>query len=483
MSKSIFFKALKWSTAAEIASKVVQPVIFIALARLLTPEDYGVMAAAIMITSLTQILCDAGMSKALIQRQNDIEECASIAFWINLGFALMYSTILFFMAGPIANAVFHDVRVVMVLKWMTIQIILGALGSVHTALLQKKMGFKSLFWVRLASVAIPGLCSIPLAIYGFSYWALVAGTLVGQFMQVVILWSIYRWTPQFKFNVSLAKELGAFGLWVSLTGLLVWFYLWADSLVIGAYLGPHDLGLFRTGNMFVIMIFDGVLFGPILPVLYSYFSSLKQDMKKVSDVCSKIIMIIALIGIPLSFILYALADPISTIIFGNKWEGIASVIAIIGIMRGFGWLAGINGDTYRAIGKPQLETFIYAFSSVFLLAGFLVSIKFGFRVFLISRFLLGMFTLIPHFILLKKLVDLQLPPIFKMIFVCTLTGVIPIAINLIPWLDAVNLFLRIAIVSVSSAGCILFVLLAAERKFILSTFSELKALIVKSEKF
>ena len=175
---------------AEIASKAGEPLVFVILARLLTPEDFGVMAAALMVISFSQVFWDSGMGKALIQRQGDIDKAADAAFWINLVLGVAVAAVLFSLAASISEVFFHDDRVAGVLQVMTLQVFLGAIASVHVALLQKNMQFNRLFWVRFATVSLPGLASIPLAWGGMGYWALVGGTLLGQAAQVVMLWRI-----------------------------------------------------------------------------------------------------------------------------------------------------------------------------------------------------------------------------------------------------------------------------------------------------
>jgi len=101
-----------------------------------------------MVIALSQIFWEAGMSKALIQRQADIEDAGNAAFWINVGMGLLVAGAIYLVAGTVANTFFHDPRVVLVLRVMTIQVLLGAVSAVHTALLQKEMKFNRLFWVR-----------------------------------------------------------------------------------------------------------------------------------------------------------------------------------------------------------------------------------------------------------------------------------------------------------------------------------------------
>ena len=108
MNTSTFFNALKWSVAAEFASKAVQPLVFVILARLLNPEDYGVAAGAIMVISFTQIFWEAGMSKAIIQKKTDIDNAATVAFWINVTIAVIISIIIFLFSEIIADVIFHD---------------------------------------------------------------------------------------------------------------------------------------------------------------------------------------------------------------------------------------------------------------------------------------------------------------------------------------------------------------------------------------
>jgi PST family polysaccharide transporter len=197
-----FVHAVKWSFLAELVSKAITLIVFIVLARLLTPEDFGVMSAALMVIAFSQILWEAGMGKALIQRQTDIEDAANVAFWINLGLGVLIAGLLFWGAQPIALTFFQDARVTPVLQIMTLQVLLGALSSVQTALLQKEMDFKKLFWVRMATVALPGFASIPLAWGGMGYWALVAGTLTGQAVQVMMLWRMSEWRPRWRRRLS-----------------------------------------------------------------------------------------------------------------------------------------------------------------------------------------------------------------------------------------------------------------------------------------
>lgn len=414
-----FIHALKWSFLSELAAKAIQPIVFIVLARLLTPEDFGVMSAALMVIAFSQIFWEAGMGKALIQRQSDIEDAANAAFWINIGLGIVIATSLFVVASPVAHIFFHDDRVTAVLQIMTIQVFLGSASAVHTALLQKEMGFKKLFWVRFATVSLPGLASIPMAWKGMGYWALVVGTLVGQATQVVMLWRISGWRPRLTFNTQVARGMGYFGAWVGASGILTWFYGWADSLIVGMYLGSHELGLYRTGNQFAIMIF-AILLGPITPVLYSHLSKMNQNKDNIRNATEKVIKVLTLISVPLALIVFSLAGSISDALFGEKWQGIELVIGVMALMHGFSWVVGMNGEVYRAMGKPSYETIVTSTTLVIYLMAYLVAIEHGFEAFIWTRLGLALGALLLHLLVSRIVLHLPILRVMQYLFLIAL---------------------------------------------------------------
>lgn len=380
--------AFKWSVLGEISSKVVGPLVFLVLARILVPEDFGVVAAATVVISFSQVFWDAGLSKALVQRQEHIKESAIAAFWINMCLGIL-TALLLIVAAPKLASFFHDDRITLVLQVLALQLPLAAISSVHNALLQKDFHFKKLFWIRLITSAAPALASVPLALWGAGYWALVAGTLTGQVAQTIVLWRASPWRPSLQFDKSVALEIWLFGRWAMLSALLGWFYIWMDAIIVGHYLGTHDMGLYRTGNTFVTMIF-GLCFAPLLPVLYSAFSRAQKDLAKIREALLFIIKGITLIALPIAFGIHALRIPIADLVFGPQWDGVASVLGIMALMHGFSWIVGANGEVYRAIGKPHLEAWTTLVMLVVYLVAYLIAVRYGLEIFLVTRLCLAL---------------------------------------------------------------------------------------------
>ncbi|MDH1262582.1 lipopolysaccharide biosynthesis protein [Pseudomonas sp. GD03944] len=379
-----FVNALKWSFLAEFATKLVQPLLFIVLAWFLTPEDFGVMTAAMMVVAFSQIFWEAGMSKALIRQQTELAVAANSAFWINVGLGVVIAITLYGFSSSIALSFFQDDRVTAVLKAMTVQIIFGALCSVQIALLQKEMSFKKLFWVRFATVILPGMASVPLAWYGWGYWALVMGTLAGQLVQVVMLWSISTWRPRLIFKSDVTRDMVRFGSWVGLAGFLAWFYQWADALIVGAFLGGHELGLYRVGSLLVIYGY-AIVSAPVLPVFYSWL--VREAKQDISLSLRKIVNVLGGIFLPLGFFIYGISNWAESLFFEDVWAGVGQVIGVIALAQGLSCLFVANSEAYRAAGSPQYEVYPMAIGVAVFLPAYIFSVEYGLEAFLYARLL------------------------------------------------------------------------------------------------
>jgi O-antigen/teichoic acid export membrane protein len=245
-----------------------------------------------------------------------------------------------------------------------------------------------------------------------------------------------EWRPEWSFNAAVARELGGFGAWVAVSGLLAWFYVWADALIVGIYLGSHELGLYRTGNQFAMMIF-AILFGPIVPVLYSHLSTMKQDRERLGNAIEKVIKVLTLIAIPVAFIVFSLAEPIAAALFGDKWQGIGLVIGVMALMHGFSWVVGMNGEVYRAMGKPSYETIVSAATLAVYLGAYLVSVRQGLDAFVWTRLILALGALVLHLFVLRRVLSISLAPIARYLLAISIASAV--AVTLVQILASPNL--------------------------------------------
>ena len=439
-----FVSASKWASVSQIARKAIQPLVFVILAKLLTPDDFGVVAVAAMVISLSEYIWDAGLSKALIYEKENDEVLNNVVFWTNLVLGIVVYLIIFLFASEISTY-FKDPRIENAVKVQGLSVLVFAFASVQRALFQKALDFKSLFWVNLLTTTLPALVSVPLAYLGYGYWALIWSSVVGAIIQAITLWYYSKWRPAFRYDWQKLKNIIKFGAWVSGEGVLSWFFIWIDSMFVGHYLGTFDMGLYRTGNYFVSLIF-GILLGYLLPVVYSTFTKLREKREEFNKYYYSVVKTIVFIAYPVTFLVFITSNDIEKVVFGTKWHGISEVIMFLVLTHGLSWLVSINRELYRAIGKPKISTLTSIFSIPLFIVFYYVSVQDGLKMFLYTRFILAMIMLPIHLIILGKIAKLSILKIFIEIkwillfiglFVIVLSGVKYYYISSIPILNLI----------------------------------------------
>jgi PST family polysaccharide transporter len=470
--------SLKWSALMEVVSRTAQPIIFVILARLLAPNDFGVVATAMIAISFSQMFWDAGLSKALIQTQEAPEDAAHVVFWTNVVLGLLIYLLLFFTAPAIA-LFFNSPASGPVLRVLGIQIVIASLTSVQQALFVRDLDFRGLFWIKLFTAFIPGIFSIPLALYGYGVWALVAGSLAGQVINLYLLWNKSAWRPQFRYDVVLARSLFSFGFWVLLESFGAWLIVWGDNLIVGRFLGVHDLGVYRTGWMLVTIIFSLVL-NPFLPVLYPTFSRLQDDLPALKNTFHKVNRVVFALALPMGTGLLLVGPETAALLFGEKWQGLGFVLSVLGFMCGIGWLVGINAELYRAMGIPDMNTKLMYFTLLYYLPVYYISAQFGLEYFTMARFVVALVAIPIHIYLCVKILGVS--PIYlwqegkPMILstICMTVGVAALKWGILPFMPIPYAFLSLG--AFICAGCIIYLgcLWLLDRSFILQTSTLLK---------
>lgn len=376
-------KSVKWSALTEMVSRTASPIIFVVLARLLTPADFGVMAIAMIAISFSQMFWDAGLSKALIQTREAPEDAAHVVFWTNVFLGVLIYGILF-ISTPAISLFFKSPASGPVLRVLGFQIVIASFTSVQQALFVRDLNFRGLFWIKLFTAFIPGLCSIPMALFGYGVWALVAGSLAGQVLNCWLLWRRSAWRPKFTYNKELARKLFTFGFWVLLESFGAWLIIWGDNLIVGHFLGVHDLGVYRTGWMLVTIIFGFVL-NPFLPVLYPTFSRMQDDLPALKIAFNRVNRIVIALALPMGVGLWLTGPEMATVFFGSKWQGLGLVLSILALAFGLAWSVGINTELYRAMGRPDINTKLMFVTVLLYMPAYYIAAQFSLAIFIYVR--------------------------------------------------------------------------------------------------
>lgn len=353
--------ATKWSLITQVVSKLIKPVTTLVLAHILSPESFGIVATATMVTSLADTFSDAGFQKYLIQHEFKNEEslraCANVAFWTNMLVSIGLWLIIVLFGEEIAVAV-GCAGYELMLAVAGISLPLTALISVQTGIYQRRLDFRTLFSSNVASSIVILFSSVPLALLGADYWSLIFGTIAGNVVLVVWLSLKSDWHPVWGYKLKFLKKMLSFSVWTLLESLASWLTSWAGTFILGITLNSYYLGLYKTSTSLVTSI-TAVVTSSVIPVAFSMLSRLQSNRAAFDAMVYKIQYCLALFLVPLAFCIFVFKDSLVYTLLGEKWMETSLFVGLYGaacsLVIVFGYVAS---EAYRSLGQPRLSLLV-----------------------------------------------------------------------------------------------------------------------------
>lgn len=345
-------RGMGWNYLSFGGTKLLSLVTLSILARLLPPENFGLVALATLTMDYLSIISDLGFGAALIQRKDNVKEAANIAFLINL-LANSALTLIIFLAAPLAAAFFREPQVTVVLRWLGLTFLIKATGSIHGVLLARELNFKKKIIPDLGNAVFKGILSIGLALSGFGVWALVVGQLAGIMVMSVLLWYLVPWRPSFTWDTHLAKELFAYGF--SIMGVRA-LSAWEDNfdyLIIGRIFNATTLGIYTIAYRLPEMLILSTMWA-MTAVLFPAFSALQDEKDALKKGFLSTIRFVSLLVTPLCLGMVVTADPLVRVVFGDQWIDSIPILQVISLYTLMVSIGFHSGDVYKAIGRPDI---------------------------------------------------------------------------------------------------------------------------------
>ena len=374
--------AAKWSIMTQVVAKLIGPVTTMVLARLLTPEAFGVVASATMVTSLADTISDAGFQKYLIQHDYKDDEkrslSACVAFWTNLAISLLIVGVIAIFNEQLAVAVGNPgLGIVLIVASLSLP--LTSLVSVQTALYQRALDFRTLFSTRVGSSFLILLVSVPLALLGFGYWSMIIGTLSSNVLLAIWLTAKSEWKPHLQYSVRELRSMLSFGMWILLESLATWVNTWAGTFILGALMSAYYVGLYRTSTNICSSIMS-VFTSAIIPIAFSALSRVQGDDERFERILLKMQRYLAMCIIPLSFFCLVYRHALTLFLLGDQW---GETELFIGLWMFTGCINVVFGymcsEAYRAKGKPSLCVLVQVVYLAPFLPALYVSASFGYE--------------------------------------------------------------------------------------------------------
>ena len=345
-------KSLFWKLLERFGVQGVQFILQIILARLLSPEHYGVLSLMIIFTTLANVFIQQGFNTALIQNKNVTEEDYSSIFWVSLIIALLLYVILFFTA-PLIAAFYEIPDIVTPFRVLALVLIPGAINSIQVAKVSREMNFKKIFISNIAAIIISGVTGILIAYVGGGLWSLVIQTMLNVIVACAVMFVTVKWKPKFVCNTQRVKTLFAFGWKLLVSALIETLYQDLSSLVIGKKYSSEMLGFYNRGKQFpqfLISAINSAIQSVLLPAM-----SQKQDSKEqVKSLMRTSMSISAYIIFPMMAGLAAVAEPLVSILLTDKWLPCVPYMQIFCFTFAFWPVHTSNLQAINAMGRSDI---------------------------------------------------------------------------------------------------------------------------------
>jgi len=306
-----------WTGLQQIGKQSIGFVVSIMLARILLPEEFGLIAMIGVFMGLGALLLNAGLGQSLIRMSNPDDEDFSTVFFFNLIGSIVVYFIVFFSAPLIAEFYQQDV-LTEILRWYAIIFVINAFSMVQTTRLTKLMDFKTQMQISLPSIIIGGSVGIFMANNGYGVWSLVWMAIIQSLSDTVQLWGFTKWKPKWVFNIEKFKFHFNYGYKLTLSGVLDVVFINIYTIIIGKYFAPAQVGFYNRADTLKQIPVTNIS-NILSKVTFPLFAEIKDDDIRLKSVYKRIMKLVIFLVAPILLILAALAEPLFRFLFTEKW--------------------------------------------------------------------------------------------------------------------------------------------------------------------
>lgn len=349
-----------WNYAAFLVSKGLVFVATLVLARLLSPEEFGLVGMALLVITVLEIFRDFGIGAALIYRQNEEERhaAANMAFWLSAGIGVTLFTLNWLLAPVVAgffrtSSPEQSELMATLLRVLGFSLLFASLGSTHDALLQKEIDYRRRMIPEVGRTLIKGVMSVALAFMGWGAWSLVIGQVVGEGVATLLLWATSSWRPSLVLERSLLKPMAGYGSQIMMSNGLGTLVADVDYFIIASLLGETALGLYTLAFRIPEMLVSN-LSRAVSAVAFPVAARLQSDLGALRDAYLRMQRYMLLLLAPLGLGLAAATPTIMHALFQSRWDPAIPVMQLLSVYMALGAISHWPGVVYKAIGRPAI---------------------------------------------------------------------------------------------------------------------------------
>lgn len=368
---------IKWASIQLALDMTFRFSVKFILAKLLLPEQFGLIGMCTVFIAFANSLSELGMSAALIQKEND-EDAKSLyptAFVTSIASGVLFYLILVFAVTPFASYFYDEPKLDYLIPILSLSVFLRPFGIIPVVQYSRSLNFKKMANIYNLSSFIAGVLAIIAALSGLGVWALVINVVLAASLPIPLLWRSIKWKPQITFNRQHFNQIFGFGIYTSGTSVISSISYNIDNLFIGKFLGAGALGAYTLSFSLTEQIRQAV--SSILnKVMYPVFGQKQKDIKLLKNYFLSIIRINAIMIYPIMIFMVLFAREIIVGFFGERWEQAVQPLQLLAIAMMIHLLVNSFASLLRGIGKPKIELYIMSGLTLFVLVpGMIIGIQ------------------------------------------------------------------------------------------------------------
>lgn len=389
--KNKTIKGVGWSAADALLGQGVTFIVGLVLARLLSPDEYGLIGICLIFTTVLNGIVDSGFSNALIRKKDVTDEDYNTMFTTNMAISIVLYVLLF-VSAPFVSDFFHRVELTALVRVTGLILFFNALSITQVTILTKNIDFKTKTKASLVSAIISGVIGIAMAFMGYGVWSLVAQQLSKQLLYTLCLWVLSKWWPKFTFYKDSFKYMWGFGWKLLASGILnnVWNQLY--QVVIGRCYTSSTLGHYTRANEYA-SIFSSNLTLIVQRVSYPVLAEIQDDKERMVQGYRKVIKVTMFVTAVCMISLGAVSEPLIYTLIGTKWHEAATYLPLICISMSLYPLHAINLNILQVLGRSDIFLYLEILKKIVGIVPIVIGIFCGIYYMLLTSILAGVISL------------------------------------------------------------------------------------------
>ena len=410
------------------------------LARILSPNEFGLIGMITIFISISQVFVDSGLSQSLIRKQNCTTSDYSTIFWINLGIGIG-CYVLIWIAAPYIASFYRNQELISLTRVISLSIIIGSVTLIQQTILTKDVDFKTLTKSSTIGTFVSGVASLALAFYGFGVWSLVWRSIINQAVRSALLWGQNRWKPKLTYDRLLLYEHLKFGSNLLFISIVSAIYKNISNLIIGKSYSAKIVGYYTNADQYSMM-FSSTMNSITTKVSYPVMSTIQNDKEKLRAGLNKLMVNVMYISFIIMFGLTATAKPLIGVVLGEKWLPSVIMFQALCFAYSISPMHVLNQNILKVMGRTDLFFRTEILKYLIFTPALVLGAIYGITYLIVGMILFYWIGFVVIAMYSKKLIDysmirqvMDLLPVFGIAaFSAIITWVIGLIINLAPLL-------------------------------------------------